>query len=647
MSHQSYIEPNTFIALRLPSGFHKVVQIVPNNTISLGKFGSFFSNSILYRPYHVTFEIQDKKDHTPELRIIPASELHAENLLSETEPSPSESRGDDETSAIAEDLHDGGDHRDIKEAAAAKLQKLPEDQFKAAVNETLLKDNRLTNDDPSKQTLSLDEIETLKQDSSSASGRAIVAKIMASHSAINEKTTFSLAKYFMRKTRKYMKRFTPLALDVTTLAHYLLHDKGDAPKIMELREETLGLISSWSNVHYSLKASLPMNEALKLPHDGADEDDNDQDTPVNCQSGRWLVVDDTAGLLVALMAERMGILHHPSFDDDIHIEDEATAEQQGDSRNTDSVNHDVEEVPLTSKPQPSPQHSRHHQKSLGSERSAHPPPALSNTITLLHSSYQPNLSVLTYFGYDANNPSTKQTQSQHPLNTHLKTLSFLQLLSPDLSSAYHSPDSPTNEPNEASQSPTKNPANKRSAHNRKLKRHARIASMIDETRAGGFDGLVISSTMHPTNLLHHLVPLLKGGAPVCVFSPHVEPLAELLDSYSAARKAAILAERNGVGAEDADSIPEVPSSLYPLNPTLLLAPSLQTLRDKQWQCLPGRTHPLMTGKGGGDGYLFTGVRVIPYCEESHEGRVEGGGRLKARGAFSWKKKEQKEPRFGD
>ena len=314
---------------------------IANSTISLGKFGTFLSNSILYRPYHVTFEIQDKKsdcDRNSELRIVPASELHAENILSETEPSPSESRGEDETdaAAAAEDLQDATEHTDLKEAAAAKLQRLPEDQFKAAVNETLLKDNRLTNDDPSKQALSLEEIETLKQDSSSASGRAIVAKIMASHSAINEKTTFSLAKYMLRKTRKYMKRFTPLPLDVSTLAYYLLYDKGDASKIMELREENLGMISSWSNVHYSLEASLQRMDSSRTlqDEDGEDANETDNEGFMNNQSGRWLVVDDTAGLLVASMAERMGILYHRSLDEEYDTECDAVAEHEGDSSDT-------------------------------------------------------------------------------------------------------------------------------------------------------------------------------------------------------------------------------------------------------------------------------------------------------------------------
>ena len=43
---------------------------------------------------------------------------------------------------------------------------------------------------------------------------------------------------------------------------------------------------------------------------------------------------------------------------------------------------------------------------------------------------------------------------------------------------------------------------------------------------------------------------------------------------------------------------------------------------REWQVLPGRTHPLMTGRGGAEGYLFTGVRVRPA-----EGRVEARGKF--------------------
>ncbi|CBY01133.1 predicted protein [Plenodomus lingam JN3] len=59
---------------------------------------------------------------------------------------------------------------------------------------------------------------------------------------------------------------------------------------------------------------------------------------------------------------------------------------------------------------------------------------------------------------------------------------------------------------------------------------------------------------------------------------------------------------------------------FPLNPTLLLAPTLQTARARHWQVLPSRTHPLMTSRGGAEGYVFSATRVLPV-----EGRVEARG----------------------
>ena len=41
---------------------------------------------------------------------------------------------------------------------------------------------------------------------------------------------------------------------------------------------------------------------------------------------------------------------------------------------------------------------------------------------------------------------------------------------------------------------------------------------------------------------------------------------------------------------------------------------LQTSRVREWQVLPGRTHPLMTGRGGAEGYIFHGIRAIPQSQ---------------------------------
>lgn len=150
-----------------------------------------------------------------------------------------------------------------------------------------MRNNRLTIDDPSRQALSMEEIEELKK-AGTASGKEIIAKIMAAHTALNEKTTFSLAKYTLRKSKKYMRRFTVLPMDVGILSSIWMEK--EPVRIMELREETLGLIMSWANVH----------------HSGGIEDQDE-----SIRTGRYLVIDDSSGLVVAAMADRMSILYPP------------------------------------------------------------------------------------------------------------------------------------------------------------------------------------------------------------------------------------------------------------------------------------------------------------------------------------------------
>ena len=73
---------------------------------------------------------------------------------------------------------------------------------------------------------------------------------------------------------------------------------------------------------------------------------------------------------------------------------------------------------------------------------------------------------------------------------------------------------------------------------------------------------------------------------------------------------------------------------FPLNPTLVIGAGVQTSRIRDWQVLPGRTHPMMTSRGGAEGYIFTGTRVVPA-----EGRVEARGKYKRR-------KMDDEPKMG-
>ena len=400
------------------------------------------------------------------------------------------------------------------------------------------------NDDPTNQKLTMSEIEALKQDEM-GSTKDLISRIMQSHSTLDQKTAFSLAKYTLRKHKKYLKRFTVLPLDVATLTDWFMIQR-DFSKIMEVRNETIGLIGCWANVHHS--GNIPSLDP----------------------SSRYLVIDDTGGLLVAAMAERMGILHQDS------IEQPAPSDA---NLEPDSPTH----------PQRKP-------------KSSLPTTAISNTLTIIHSNQQPNLSLLRYFNFDHNNPTPS-----HPLYSHLRTLSWLQLLDPSSDGAYREPE--TIPP----QTLSTLKSNKRSNYFRKRRRWEKTKIVVDETRNGAFNGLIVASYTSPMSILRHTVPLLAGGSQVVVYSPYIEPLAELADAYSTARRTAWL------------NTPEeqrvVPSEDFPVDPTLLLVPTIHTSRVRKWQVLPGRTHPLMTSKGGPEGYVFVATRVLPL-----KGRVEARGK---------------------
>lgn len=527
-------------------------QLIPHSTISLGKYGSVQANLLLGRPFHITYEVLDLPKGQ-KLRVVPATELHADALA--------------DSPAV-----DTPDREIIDADGGVTYELVGED------GEVVMRTNRNTNDDPGRQKLTMEEIERLKIEGGSA-GRDLISKLLLSHSALNEKTTFSLAKYTLRKSRKFLKRFTVLPLDVPTLAEYMYAEK-DASKIMELTGEMIGLMGSFANVHY---AAVGGNGLVDLPE--------------NTHGGRWLVVDETGGLVVAAMAERMGILYAPPKEE--RPEPAPAEPQQSEAPPSEPTDSIIEgDAPKPDLP-------------IKTKRSIlQPLYATSNTLTLLHANTQPNLSLLRYFNFDPNEPTTT-----HPLNTHLKTLNWLQVLSPEADPACIEPPVPTDAEYESWKS------GKKSSYHRKRRRWERTMGIVTETRAGGFDGLLIASVMDPRTILTHLIPLLRGGANAVVYSPHIEPLVELADLYSTSRRAAFLNNPPST----------MPCDDFPINPALLLAPTIHASRARRYQCLPGRTHPLMTARGGGEGYLFVATRVLP---------AEGG--VRARGNFQKKKKGESE-----
>lgn len=547
---------------------------------------------------------------------MPASELHAEALGSDDLANPEAREENTEPEASFDIVGEDG--------------------------QVVMRNNRLTVDDASRQTLSMAEIEELKK-AGTGSGKEIIAKIMASHNAIDEKTSFSRAKYTLRKSRKYMKRFTALPLDVGNLTEYILEK--EAYKIMELREDLLGLICSWANIHSGDSCRVAIAD------DGISQ----------IGGGRWLVVDDTGGLLTAALAEKMGILYPKEEEDSSESDVDGAVDvvpQNGtveipavrepvdtdiampDADTTTIVTPNTDQVPTaTDIPSDPPNRPRKPPRPHVPQMSAS-----TNTLTILHPNNQPNLSYLKYFGYDYGAPSVS-----HPLYKHLKSLSWLSLLHPEDDPSYDEPELIDEKVLAAMKS------SKRGTYYKKRRRWQRVKNVVDETRRGGFDGLVIATTMDMKTVLKELIPLVKGGGKIVAYSPNVEPLVEICDLYSKERRTAFMARefgpfpetshqrqaarKNGKRAHQAspeddhhidDSATDQDDDEldFPLNPTLLLAPTLQTARARQWQVLPGRTHPLMTSKGGAEGYLFTATRVLPI-----EGRVE------ARGHFGKKKRK--------
>ncbi|KAI0472521.1 Gcd10p family-domain-containing protein [Xylaria cf. heliscus] len=621
----SLVQPNSWVALRLPSGNLRVLQVAPNTTISLGKYGSFPTNLIIQRPYHLTYELQDRQPNESfnRLRIVPSDELYADILA------------DSANVPTSEDATPAPDAEGADSAPADGVEYSLVDPESGAVVATT---DRAEIDASARQTLTLDEIEALKKDGTDA-GRALIAKLMLSHTAIDQKTEYSLAKYKLLKTRKYIRRFSVLPLDVPMLDYWTLEDK-DASKIMEMRDEMIGLLGCWANVHFGGTDPCEAQPTAKTEQGGEDTNMEEPEPVQTSAPGRWLVVDDTGGLLVAAMAERMGILY-ASEADKLNREQRGpkhSVSRQGGSaagqqasvkdgegssahlpgkQNDDSeVKQETEEATQSKSPQTSHKRPADHEKH---RRDDIVPYAHANTITHIHPNAQPNLSFLRYYDFDITNPTHTP---YHPLAKHLMTLSWLQLLEPELDSTYNAPP-PSATPEEIYSWKT----NRRSTYHRKRKRWIKTRHIIDTTRKGEFSGLVVASSMDPISIMRHAVPLLAGGAPIAIYSQSIEALTELADCYSLGRRAAWATNMpDGLADSTLDEQERWPGNDdFPLNPSLVLGASIQTSRVRKWQVLPGRTHPLMSGKGGAEGYVFTAWRVKPA-----EGKVEARGKLRSR-----------------
>ncbi|KAG0164647.1 tRNA (adenine(58)-N(1))-methyltransferase non-catalytic subunit trm6 [Apophysomyces sp. BC1034] len=386
------------VLIHMPSGNVKFVNLKPNTSVSMGKFGTFQADNLIGQPFGLSYEIYDQN----------------------------------------------GSIRPTKNWALATVEET------TANNQTIL-------DNSAVQTLTHEEIEKLKEEGlkGNMDANEIIQKMVESHSEFSKKTEYSKAKYIQRKKKKFLKVFTPVRPTLSSITKYFFTKNPD--KIKNLRIDTLSQLLGMANIHAHSKV---------------------------------LVVDDTQGLIVAAVAERMG-----GF----------------------------------------------------------------GTILGLHEGESHNYDILRYMNF-----------SKHILDT-IHTVPFSRADPADPDDAWE--DKTEEELKELTDNAMRSYLRRKKAA--EVKAHSRKL-LFD----GGFDGLIISSSYAPETVLQYLTKYLNGSRPVVIYSYHKEAL---LSASHWMRK-----------SEDYLQADITESSL------------------RQYQVLPGRTHPEMNMSASG-GYLLSGLRVIN-CE---------------------------------
>lgn len=254
---------NQHVVITLPSDKSKIVELRPNSSISLGKFGAFYVNDVVGYPFGTKFEIyydeeaKSKNDSVPETpkekNRTPIGKIRViEHFTADLQHNADEN--DDlefrETSVSLENLKSSETNKDL-------------------IN--------IGNDI---QKLSTHEIEELKKQSSSTS--EIISKIIESHGSFDKKTIHSQKKYLNRKRQKFAKEFTIEYLSSSALLQYLI-EKGDIQRAMDMSEESIGMLLNLANIR---------------------------------SKGTYLCMDETGGLLVYFLLERM-FGGHDNWDESI------------------------------------------------------------------------------------------------------------------------------------------------------------------------------------------------------------------------------------------------------------------------------------------------------------------------------------------
>ncbi|KAG9102889.1 tRNA (adenine(58)-N(1))-methyltransferase non-catalytic subunit trm6 [Ceratobasidium sp. 370] len=114
----------------------------------------------------------------------------------------------------------------------------------------------------------------------------------------------------------------------------------------------------------------------------------------------------------------------------------------------------------------------------------------------------------------------------------------------------------------------------------KLRKRKTTASVLtglrEELFSGEFDGLVVASQFEPFSIIEKLSPYVAGSGVIAVYSPFSQPLIE------------------------------AQSRMRPI--PMYLAPTVTESWHREYQVLPGRTHPHMNMPGAG-GFILSAIKV--------------------------------------
>ncbi|SSD60090.1 related to tRNA (adenine(58)-N(1))-methyltransferase non-catalytic subunit TRM6 [Saccharomycodes ludwigii] len=262
------MDPSTHITLgqqvliKLPSNNSKICELKANEVINLGKFGAFKVNDIIGYQLGTTFEIyyEDKDTEEQDPNLISSKD----KVVTDAKPKNNHKR----------------ERKDkFPKKPAGKVRIIKSSTFKSSLPPST--DEILPNTNSSKnneqlidigseaQKLSMKDIEELKKQS--MSGEAIIAKMVSSHENFHKKTIYSQEKYLKRKKQKFEKFFKVEYLNPGNLLQYLL-DKGDILRVLDISWESLEILLNLANIQ---------------------------------PTGKYLVCDETGGLIVYAIMERM------------------------------------------------------------------------------------------------------------------------------------------------------------------------------------------------------------------------------------------------------------------------------------------------------------------------------------------------------